>query len=294
MSASSEARRSIARTDERPGLLVIAQRSGDPADLWGALRASIAGADQDPQGEVATSEHAWTARADGPEDLVRVVTTAIDDGAVRVVILPVAALTDATVERSDAETMGRAVDEARGANPTVEIRSFGPWGSEPDAAAHVVDLLRIDQPVDGSVTDAALARVFGDRTDRLGRFLLALRDGLPDDTTIHLRGSAVNGTSYESGQPFDARGPGTSDLDVVVVGAAAGDLWVDEARLLGGVNSLPLCDGEEWVAPALDPARREAQAIVGRPVSIQSMAQWFLDLRAAIQDQAYISLEPPQ
>ena len=60
--------------------------------------------------------------------------------------------------------------------------------------------------------------------------------------------------------------------------------------LLGGINSLPLCDDSTWVAPILDPARREAQEIVRRPVSIQSMAGWFLELRGIIQDQRFIRL----
>jgi hypothetical protein len=44
------------------------------------------------------------------------------------------------------------------------------------------------------------------------------------------------------------------------------------------------------VAPALDPARRAAQELVGRPVNIQAMARWFLELRAIVQGQHHVTL----
>ena len=67
-------------------------------------------------------------------------------------------------------------------------------------------------------------------------------------------------------------------------------LWVPDAQLLGGINTLPLSDEAGWVAPALDRARRRAQAIARRPVSIQAMAGWFLDLRTLVQGQPYVVL----
>ena len=118
-----------------------------------------------------------------------------------------------------------------------------------------------------------------------------LRDALPAGTTIALRGSTVAGRSYKTGEPFDAGGPGTSDLDVVVVGEPVVGLWVPEAQLLGGINTLPLSDDARWVAPSLDRARRRAQAVARRPVSIQAMAGWFLDLRTLVQGQPYVVLD---
>src|SRR4029077_1182118 len=147
----------------------------------------------------------------------------------------------------------------------IDVRAIGFGDADPEASARVVASLQAEQPVDASLADAALGRVFGDRADDLGPFLTALRSGLPPETALYLRGSAVNGTSYETGRPFDARGPHSSDLDLVAVGDAAGRLWVDEAKLLGGVNTLPLCDGSEWVAPPLGPGRRDPPAIRDRP-----------------------------
>lgn len=152
------------------------------------------------------------------------------------------------------------------------------------------------EPVEGSpdtpeaLAAGALERGFGGDPARLRRFVRAVRSALPAGTLVGLRGSAVVGRAYETGAPFDAAGPGTSDLDVVIIGDEVTDLFVADARLLGGINTLPLSDKDDWVAPALDPARRKAQAIVGRPVSIQAMPRWFLDLRSVVQDQPYVIL----
>ena len=79
----------------------------------------------------------------------------------------------------------------------------------------------------------------------------------------------------------------------MAVGEDAVGLWVPEARLLGGINTLPLSDKATWVAPGLDRARRQAQAVIHRPLSIQAMAGWFLDLRAVVQRQPYVILHEP-
>ena len=280
--------------EETSGVVLIAHRSGGPEDMWRALRSTLAG-DRDADASMAEgTAESWGATAADPAALRRLLDAAAENGAESLVLLPVAALRNATLARSDSEAFQREVAEIRRAHPTLDVQAIGFDGTDPDAAARIVSSLQAEQPVDGSVADAALARVFGDRPDDLGPFLAAIRSGLPADTGLYLRGSAVNGESYETGRPFDARGPHTSDLDLVAVGDEASRLWVDEAKLLGGVNTLPLCDGSEWVAPALDPARRSAQAIVERPVSVQSMAVWFLDLRVAVQGQAYISLDPPK
>jgi hypothetical protein len=148
-------------------------------------------------------------------------------------------------------------------------------------------------PPDEEDLGPIVERAFRGRRAVLERFVAALRAGVPGDTTIALRGSAVAGHRHASDEPFDAGGPATSDLDVVLIGESVGRLWVDDARLLGGINTLPLSDETRWVAPELDRARARAQAIVGRPVSLQSMAAWFLELRAAVQDQPFVILHDP-
>ncbi|MFI5291389.1 MAG: hypothetical protein ACHQ02_00830 [Candidatus Limnocylindrales bacterium] len=157
-----------------------------------------------------------------------------------------------------------------------------------------------DDPVDApmlltnapSISPEALERGFGGDADRLRRFVATLQAALPAGTIIVLRGSTVAGTSYETGDAFDAAGPGTSDLDIVVIGDATMELFDNDARLMGGINTLPLSDKEPGIAPALDTARRAAQAIVGRPVSIQAMTTWFLFMRSIVQDQPFAVLSP--
>ena len=41
---------------------------------------------------------------------------------------------------------------------------------------------------------------------------------LPPSTSAVVRGSAVSGVRWKDGAPFDADGPGTSDIDLTLVG----------------------------------------------------------------------------
>jgi hypothetical protein len=130
---------------------------------------------------------------------------------------------------------------------------------------------------------ATLERAFEGDLARLVRFVAILAAPLPPDTKLFLRGSAVTGESYVEGEPFDARGPGTSDLDVVLSGADVVGLFAEDAFYYPGVNSYPLSDERRDVSPALDPARTAAQELVGRPVSVQAMSEWLLNIRAVLQ-----------
>lgn len=143
------------------------------------------------------------------------------------------------------------------------------------------------------LTKGIVRRAFRDDPELYVRFLDTLRSSV-GDTEIVLRGSAVTGESYREHEAFDAHGPGSSDLDLVLIGPDAFRHWVPRAFYLRGVNTIPLSDHKPWVAPGLDPARRQAQELVGRPVNIQAMARWFLDLRAIIQVQRHVTLTEPE
>ena len=177
-------------------------------------------------------------------------------------------------------------------HPAADIHDLGHAG-DTAAARQLGTLVAIHQEVPEAVLAGTIARGFGGEPATLARVVTLLREALPPDATIALRGSAVMGRSYLDGTPFDVHGPGTSDLDLVVLGDAAVDLWVPEARLLGGINTLPLGDDAPWVAPGLDGPRRAAQGLAGRPLNIQAMARWFLDLRALVQAQRYVVLAEP-
>jgi hypothetical protein len=137
---------------------------------------------------------------------------------------------------------------------------------------------------------ATVARAFDGDTAMLGRFVATLMPALPAGTKLYLRGSAVQGESYKTHEPFDAGGPGSSDLDVVVCGAEVMALFSEDGFYLPGVNSRPLCDASRDVAPFLDEARSQAQALAGRPVSIQAMAELFLDVRSVAQGTPFLPL----
>jgi hypothetical protein len=143
------------------------------------------------------------------------------------------------------------------------------------------------------LTDAIVNRAFRGDPELYHEFLATLREPI-GDTDIVLRGSAVTGHSYREHERFDAHGPGSSDLDIVLVGPHAFRHWVPDAFYLAGVNTVPLSDKTPWVAPGLDPARRAAQELVRRPVNIQAMARWFLEIRAVVQGQRHVTLTQPE
>ena len=138
---------------------------------------------------------------------------------------------------------------------------------------------------------SAVSRAFDGDMQRFGQFVGVLQKGVPAGTQLALRGSVIQGYSYKTLEPFDARGPGSSDLDLVLFGDDAMAAWDPEAFFIPGINTMPLGDESRWVAPSLEPARSAAQAIARRPVNIQAMARWFMDIRSGLQGQPYVILD---
>jgi hypothetical protein len=145
------------------------------------------------------------------------------------------------------------------------------------------------QPIPHELTRGIIRRAFRGDPELYHRFLSTLRESI-GHADIVLRGSAVTGESYRGHDAFDADGPGTSDLDIVLIGRDALQLWLPDAFYVRWVNTIPLSDRTRWVAPGLDPAREAAQSLVGRPVNIQAMARWFLALRRIVQGQPHVTL----
>jgi hypothetical protein len=145
------------------------------------------------------------------------------------------------------------------------------------------------RPLPPDLTQGIVRRAFRGDPELYHRFLATLRESI-GHADIVLRGSAVTGESYKGHDAFDADGPGTSDLDIVLVGRDALQLWIPDGFYVRWVNTIPLSDETRWVAPGLDPARTAAQALVGRPVHIQAMARWFLTLRRIVQRQRHVTL----
>lgn len=66
--------------------------------------------------------------------------------------------------------------------------------------------------------DNVIRLAFGGSVELFDTFCRELEEFVPPGTTTILRGSAVTGKRWKDGAPFDAEGPGTSDLDVTLVG----------------------------------------------------------------------------
>jgi hypothetical protein len=152
-----------------------------------------------------------------------------------------------------------------------------------------------DAEVQGGLTEdekrANLVRlVFDGDASRCEAFCRAIRDAVPAGTTAILRGSAVTGQRWKDGTPFDGDGPGTSDLDLTLVGPDAIGLFSVTGFFVPGVHSRPLSDDDPEIAPSLIPLRRQLMEMVGRPVNIQASRDIVIAFRGGLLDQPYLTL----
>lgn len=141
---------------------------------------------------------------------------------------------------------------------------------------------------DEAVRDRVVRLAFGGDRQRFEQFLQAIHDALPFPVTVVLRGSAVTGVKWADGSPFDAKGPGTSDLDLTFVGGDMLKLY--DAFHIPGLHSMPLSDDTPDAAPALVPLRRALSALAGRPVNIQATSSLVQYARDVLLDQPYHTL----
>jgi hypothetical protein len=232
--------------------------------------------------------------AQHPDEAISAVQRAIDGGAGAIAVVPVALAVDApsdTMRDPELAQLHEALDELARRHPAVDLQYVGPPFHHVPALESAIGALRPAGSDEPALFAGAIERAFDGDLERFGRFMAALQAGVPEGTRLVLRGSAVQGASYKTGEPFDARGPGTSDLDVVLLGDEAMAAWEPEAFYLPGVNTQPLDDSASDIAdPRLDRARRAAQEAAGRPVALQAMARWFLDLRSGLQGTPYVVL----
>lgn len=236
---------------------------------------------------------AYTSCAD---EALHAVGRAIDAGASRIAVVPVALAVDepqgspAGPDPADLDRLHCGLDAIGRRYEDVELAYVGPPFADPPALEAAIAALRPAGSEEPALLAASVDRAFGGDVDRFARFMQVLQAALPEGTALVLRGSAVQGESYRTGEPFDARGQGTSDLDIVLIGEAAMAEWHEDAFYLPGVNTMPLWDRARDVAPRLEAARAAAQEIAGRPVALQAMARWFLDLRSGLQGTPYVTL----
>jgi hypothetical protein len=149
--------------------------------------------------------------------------------------------------------------------------------------------------VQGGLTDEQklnniLRLAFGGARDRFDAFCRLIREEIPEGTAVVLRGSALTGRRWKDGAPFDADGPGTSDLDLTLVGADVVGLFKVTGFFVPGVHSRPLSDEDPLIAPDLIPLRQDLIQMVGRPVNIQATRDFVMHFRGDLLGQPYLTL----
>ena len=135
-----------------------------------------------------------------------------------------------------------------------------------------------------------LRLAFGGDEEKFEDFLRVVRQEIPPGTGVVLRGSAVTGHRWNDGAPFDADGPGTSDLDVTLVGDGVIGLFTVTGFFVPGVHSRPLSDDDPNIAPDLIPLRETLMTMTGRPVNIQATRKAAMRFRGETLGQPYLTL----
>ena len=132
--------------------------------------------------------------------------------------------------------------------------------------------------------------VFGGDPARFQEFCNEVAAILPPDASAVIRGSSVTGVRYEDGAPFDADGPGTSDVDLTLVGASVLDWYTSGGYYIPGVHSKPLSDEHPDVAPALVSLREKLSRMAGRPVNIQGTRDWSMFVKEVVLGEACLTV----
>jgi hypothetical protein len=125
---------------------------------------------------------------------------------------------------------------------------------------------------------------------KLDRFVQLIKNAVPADTGVVLRGSSVTGFRWKDGAPFDGDGPGTSDLDLTLVGDKILEYYKVTGFFVPGVHSRPISKDDPDIAPDLIPLREQLMAMVQRPVNIQGTRDIVMYLRGEFLGQPYLTL----
>lgn len=138
------------------------------------------------------------------------------------------------------------------------------------------------------VRERIVRLAFGGDHERYEQFVDGLREVIPPDVKVVLRGSAVTGKRWADGRPFDDEGPGTSDIDLTLVGRDMVKLFRE--YYIPALHSVPLSEQYPEVSPVLVPLRRALTTLAGRPVNIQATTDFVQYLRDLVLDQPFFEL----
>jgi hypothetical protein len=135
-----------------------------------------------------------------------------------------------------------------------------------------------------------LRLAFGGSEERFDDFVRLVRDEVPPGTGAVLRGSAITGRRWRDDAAFDAEGPGTSDLDLTLVGSKVVSLFNITGFFVPGVHSRPITDKEPELAPELMALREALTVVAGRPVNLQASREIVIRFRGDLLGQPYLTL----
>jgi len=143
---------------------------------------------------------------------------------------------------------------------------------------------------DDQMRERLIQLAFGGEPQRFQKFCNVLREELPKNSGAVLRGSAVTGVRWNDGAPFDTDGPGTSDLDLLLIGDEVIGLYTSDGFYIPMIHSKPLCDKDPEIAPGLIPLREKLQAMVNRPVNIQATRDFVRFVREELLGEPHLHL----
>ena len=148
----------------------------------------------------------------------------------------------------------------------------------------------VKEMTDEEVRERIIRLGFGGDRQRFEDFCAKMREGLPGGPGVALRGSVITDERWEDGEPFDADGKGSSDLDVTLIGDKVMECWNEESFYIPGLHTKPLGDKDPEIAPALNPLRTSLQEIARRPVNIQATSNMILFARDVLFGQPYFTI----
>ena len=143
---------------------------------------------------------------------------------------------------------------------------------------------------DAEKRDNVIRLAFAGDGNAFESFCSIVRESVPEAHSAVLRGSAVTGVRHSDQAPFDADGPGSSDLDLTLVGGEVLRYYSANGYWIPGIHSRPLSEDDPDIAPELMPLRQRLMEMVRRPVNIQGTRDWVQYVRGEILGQPYLTL----
>jgi hypothetical protein len=151
------------------------------------------------------------------------------------------------------------------------------------------DMLTDEDATSQAAIRARVIRLAFDGDERkFDEFVQVLAEATPPGVEVILRGSAVTGFKWRSEEPFDADGPGTSDLDVTFVGGDMITLFREFH--IPEIHSVPLSEAHPFASPALGALRKQLCALTRRSVTLQATTSFVQFVRDVVMDQPYLVL----